>query len=117
MKIKMKAIAAGPDGVFNLGNVYDLPEKQAQAFIAGKYAVAYTESVKANSPVIEVNTLEEANLAHKAAEEAYNDAKDALGKAKKEDRAKAGKILAAAKKSLHDAEAVLKKQEEIASAK
>ena len=117
MKIKMESIAAGPDGVFNIGKVYDLPDKQAQAFIAGKYAVAYVAPVKAKAPAAEVKTLDAAKLAHNAAEEAYEAAKDALKKADKKDKPAAGKALAEAEKTLWDAEDVLKRQEEIKAEK
>lgn len=112
MKIKMKSIAAGPSGVFNLGKVYDLPEKQAQDFINGKYAVVYVEPAKPKTPS-EIKTIDQAKAAHKVAEDAYNVAKDVLVKAKKEDKAKAAKAKAVAGKALQDAELVLRRQEEI----
>lgn len=38
MKIKMFALQAGPDGVREIGKVYDVPEKEAKELIAGGYA-------------------------------------------------------------------------------
>lgn len=110
MKVKMESIAAGPDGVFNIGKVYDLPEKQAQAFITGKYAVAYVASAKAKAPAAEVKTLIAAKLAHKAAKEAFIAGEYALKKADKKDKPAAGKALDEAQKALKDAE---KKVEEL----
>lgn len=101
MKIKMKAIAAGPDGVFNLNQVYDLPEKQALSFIAGNYAVAYVAPAEGKAPAKGGSgSPKDPKAALKAAEEACEAARDALAKAKKEDKAEAAKALAAAKKAL-----------------
>jgi hypothetical protein len=38
MRVKMITTAAGPDGVFLAGQVVDIEEKLAKAFIAGGYA-------------------------------------------------------------------------------
>jgi len=40
MKVKMKTLAAGPDGVYPPGIEVDLPHKQAMALIEGGYAEA-----------------------------------------------------------------------------
>lgn len=50
MKIKMTTLAAGPAGVLRDGEVYDLPEVEAQALIDGGYAEAVAESAE---PVVE----------------------------------------------------------------
>jgi len=34
MKIKMKTLSAGPNGVIRIGQIIDLPDAQAQAFIS-----------------------------------------------------------------------------------
>jgi len=38
MRIRMKTVAAGPSGVLHVGQEVDLPDAQAQAFVAGGYA-------------------------------------------------------------------------------
>lgn len=38
MKIKMKTLAAGPDGVWPPGSTRDVPEAEAKALIKGRYA-------------------------------------------------------------------------------
>lgn len=43
MKIKLKTVMAGPNGVFNPGDELDLPVEQAQALIQGCYALAVLE--------------------------------------------------------------------------
>ena len=45
MKIKMVSLAASPSGVLLPGEVYDLPEAEAQAFLAARAAVAAPEKV------------------------------------------------------------------------
>ena len=39
MRIKMRTLAAGPDGVLPIGLEVDLPDKVAQQYIDGGYAV------------------------------------------------------------------------------
>lgn len=36
--IRMLAMAAGPDGIWQAGAIVDVPAAQADAFIAGRYA-------------------------------------------------------------------------------
>lgn len=38
MKIKMRVTAAGPDGCYDAGFVYNVPDAKAKAYIAGGYA-------------------------------------------------------------------------------
>lgn len=38
MKVKMKTLAAGPEGLYQPGQEVDLPAAQAKALIAGGYA-------------------------------------------------------------------------------
>lgn len=40
MKIKLKTRAAGPDGVYGIGAVIDVPDKQAKQLVADGYATA-----------------------------------------------------------------------------
>jgi hypothetical protein len=40
MKVKMRTLAAGPDGLYQPGQEIDLPAKQARALIEGGYAEA-----------------------------------------------------------------------------
>lgn len=47
MKIKMITLDAGPDGVRRPGEVHDVPTLEAEALIAGGYAV----KVDADTPV------------------------------------------------------------------
>jgi hypothetical protein len=52
MQIKMNASAAGPDGSFQEGHVYDVPnqisQEQADSFIRGGYAVLVFVPAKNN---------------------------------------------------------------------
>lgn len=41
MKIKLKTLMAGPDGVFQPGDVRDVSREQAIALVAGGYAEAF----------------------------------------------------------------------------
>lgn len=62
MKIKMKTLAAGPDGVFLEGKTYvspnDLSDEKAKALVDGEYAVIHAEKPQAvetaDAPVEEV---------------------------------------------------------------
>lgn len=45
MKIKMKQLAAGPFGVLQADQVYDLPDEQARPLVAGGYALDLTPVV------------------------------------------------------------------------
>ena len=63
MNIRMLALQAGPTGVRELGKVYDVPDQEAKALIAGGYA----EPVKAKvveagqpAPTAESSSAEEA---------------------------------------------------------
>jgi len=40
MKVQLKTLMAGPNGVIAAGQVVELPEAEAQALIAGGYAVS-----------------------------------------------------------------------------
>lgn len=40
MRVRMKTLAAGPDGVHYAGMVYDLPEFQAREYVEGGFAEA-----------------------------------------------------------------------------
>lgn len=53
MKIQMKTMSAGPDGSFQPGQIVDLPEEKAKAFVAGGYAVDVTPKAKAEAPKTE----------------------------------------------------------------
>jgi hypothetical protein len=43
-RVRMKTLAAGPDGVLQAGQVVDLPSQQAKAFLDGGYAEEFVES-------------------------------------------------------------------------
>jgi len=49
MKIKMKTLAAGPDGVWPPGSIRDVPEAEAKALIKGRYAEP-VEEIEATEP-------------------------------------------------------------------
>lgn len=40
MKVRMQTLSAGPGGIRHAGQVYDLPKPEAEALIAGNFAVA-----------------------------------------------------------------------------
>jgi hypothetical protein len=65
MQIKMKASAAGPDGVFQDGHVYMIPgqisQKQADEFIRGGFAVLVY--IPRKEAVIETATAKPAETA------------------------------------------------------
>jgi predicted RNA-binding protein with TRAM domain len=44
MKIKMLALAAGPEGNYYTGTIYDVSEAEGSAFIKGGYAVLVEET-------------------------------------------------------------------------
>lgn len=46
-KVKMKTLSAGPDGVMDIGKVYDVTAKEAKALIEGRYAEAVDEPKEA----------------------------------------------------------------------
>ena len=64
MKIKMKALAAGPDGVFLAGGTYatphDLTDAKAQALVDGGYAEVVAESTP--QPTVETADLHVENV-------------------------------------------------------
>ena len=68
MKIKLLAQYAGPRGVFNPGDVLDLPDVEAQALVQGRYAVDVTPVVVTPALVyvppapVAVETIETADL-------------------------------------------------------
>jgi hypothetical protein len=41
MKVKLLSIMAGPEGSHDVGAVLDLPKKQAEELIEGRFAVAF----------------------------------------------------------------------------
>lgn len=45
MKIRMKSISAGPDGVFGIGALRELPDAEAAELVKGGYAEAAEPSV------------------------------------------------------------------------
>lgn len=51
MKIKMRTLDAGPDGVRRPGEVHDLPTAEAEQLIAGGYAVKVERVEKVQEPV------------------------------------------------------------------
>lgn len=53
MHVKMLTTAAGPDGVFPAGQVADIDEKLAKAFVAGGYAEAVDKPKTPESAAIE----------------------------------------------------------------
>jgi hypothetical protein len=50
MKIQMKTLSSGPAGSFQPGQIVDLPEDQARAFVAGGYAVTMESKPKVEAP-------------------------------------------------------------------
>ncbi len=54
MKVRMKTLMAGPDGVLQPGQVVDLPVEQAETLIAGGFAVAVEVAQKLESPPVAV---------------------------------------------------------------
>ncbi len=40
MKIRMRTLAAGPNGVLEVGKTYDIEDKEAKQLIEGRYAVS-----------------------------------------------------------------------------
>lgn len=52
MRVKMLTTAAGPEGVFPAGQVVDVDEKLAKAFIAGGYAEVV------DKPIVESAVIE-----------------------------------------------------------
>lgn len=40
MKIRMKTRSAGPDGIHSVGDIIDIPDKQAKQLVDGGYAEA-----------------------------------------------------------------------------
>lgn len=57
MKIKMKTLASGPDGVLSKGEIVDLPKEQAEALIAGGFAQSASPSALVTSMVEENTTF------------------------------------------------------------
>ena len=53
MKVRMRTLAAGPDGVFSPGEVVDLPEREASALVKGGYAESIGETPSAERKVPE----------------------------------------------------------------
>ena len=53
MRVKMRSLSAGPDGVFEPGSVVEVSRKEAKELIAGGFAtpVKSTEVRKAVAPV------------------------------------------------------------------
>lgn len=47
MRIRLKAVMAGPKGSFQPGEVLDLPDPEARALIAGEYAELVESAVDA----------------------------------------------------------------------
>ncbi len=50
MRVRMIAMAAGPDGAYAPGKEFDVPEPFGQDLVAGRYAEAVTPPVKAPAP-------------------------------------------------------------------
>ena len=65
MKIKMKSLYAGPNGVMESGREYDVPPAVANELIAGRYAVAVSAVVV---PVIETTAAPVETVEHAAVE-------------------------------------------------
>lgn len=53
MRVKMLTTAAGPDGVFLAGQVVDVDDRLAKAFIAGGYAEYLEEPKQVESTTLE----------------------------------------------------------------
>lgn len=51
MKIKLKTRAAGPEGVWGIGAVLDLPEAQAKQLVDGGYADALEQPEPITEPI------------------------------------------------------------------
>ncbi len=50
MKVKMRTLASGPEGVLQAGKVYNLPDEMAKGLVAGGYA----EKVDEKTPALAV---------------------------------------------------------------
>ena len=59
-RVKMLFLAAGPDGVLNPGQEVLLDEKEADAYIDGKYAVEIVASSKTAEKAVAVSASEKA---------------------------------------------------------
>jgi len=44
MKVRLKTLMAGPDGIFQAGSVIDRPSEEAEALIAAGYAERLSET-------------------------------------------------------------------------
>lgn len=95
MKILMKSLSAGPEGVRSPGKIYEVPDNEAKGLLEGGYAVAAPE------PAAQAPKPEEKAPEIVAAEKVLADAKEALEKASnKQEKAAAGKAVSEAKAAL-----------------
>jgi hypothetical protein len=70
MRVRLKTLMAGPEGVFPIGSVIDAGDEEAEALIAGGFAERYdrpVEPVVVEPAAVETAAIEPGSRAVKAA--------------------------------------------------